>query len=170
MYALVLCGPPGCGKSTYALHHLPAEFQIFSTDDLIIREAKRREATYDEIYADYAPKATEIFHAQIQKANQYGLPFIIDRTNATEDVRKYILSKINPAFKKIGIYFPAYTSAILKKNIDKRVSAGGHKVSEEVIQKFHTQYRLPQKTEGFDLVVSSSHFIDVMKVMEFKDV
>lgn len=168
MYAIFLVGPPGTGKSTYAKNELPSDFPIFSTDDLIAKEAERLGTHIDEIFQEYYSRAEELFHAQIMKAQQFGMPFIIDRTNCSEQSRKKRLNLIKSDYKKIAIYFPAYTVNVLYKRVQERVSRGGHGISFEDLERFHREYRLPQKTEGFDLVVSSSHFIDIQKVMDFK--
>lgn len=168
MQVIFLCGPPGTGKSTYAKNELPSDFPIFSTDDLIAKEAERLGTHTDEIFQEYYSRAEELFHAQIMKAQQFGMPFIIDQTNCVEQSRKKKLKLIKPDYKKIAIYFPSYTVNVLHKRIQERVAKGGHDVPFEVIDRFHREYRLPQKTEGFDLVVSSSHFIDIQKVMDFK--
>ena len=167
MYALFLVGPPGSGKSTYFQNHIPSDFQRFSTDDLIRREAERVNKSIEEVFPTYRGAAHQIFEAQIKQANEHGLDFVIDQTNLTEKARKYKLRLISPTTTKIAIYFPAYTPKVLNERIAERHKAGGHTVPENVVESMFKSYRLPQKTEGFDLVVSASHFIDIMKVMKF---
>jgi predicted kinase len=164
MYAILLCGPSGTGKSTYVENHL-SEFAHLSTDALIIKEAARQGKTYVDIFSDYYPTAEDLFKQKIAYCKERKVGFVIDRTNLTEQSWKRILQQVDSSFTKVAIYFPAYSPEVLMGRIDKRES---HKVPREVVCKQLNDYRLPQKTEGFDLVVSSSHFIDVLKVMDFR--
>lgn len=168
MYVLVLSGPPGSGKSTYAEKYLPSHFLTLSTDQLILNECARQNKTYDEVFPDYMDTAHKLFEEQVKSCNNRRLDFIIDQTGITEKSRKRKLQMLLPDAKKIAIYFPAYTPDVLKKRIDARVATGGHNVPMDVIEWMHRDYRLPQKTEGFDLCISSSHFLDVIKIMDFK--
>lgn len=168
MYALFLVGPPGSGKSTYFQNHIPSYFQRFSTDDLVRREAERVNKPIAEVFPTYISSASQIFEAQIRQANEHGLDFVIDQTNLTEKSRKGKLRLISSVAKKIAIYFPAYTPKVLNERIAERHKAGGHTVPEDVVESMFKSYRLPQKTEGFDLCISASHFIDVMKVFDWK--
>jgi predicted kinase len=164
MTVIFLSGPPGSGKSTYARQHL-SDFILVSKDDIIFREAERVGKTYNEIFSDYSARANEILFAQIKGLVQQKIDFVIDMTNVSEESRKLKLQLIPSYETKIALYFPSYTVDVLETRINKR---GTHSVPREGIQKMHDNYRLPQKTEGFDLVASASHFIDIMKVMEFK--
>lgn len=168
MYFIMLVGPPGAGKSTYIKQHLPEEFLVLSKDQLIFNEADRTGKSYDEAYNDYGSRAYELLLEQIKVCVNKSYDCVLDMTNVSEESRKQKLYLIPNHVTKIAVYFPAYTPEVLKKRIEKRAKEGGHDVPLEGIQKMHERYRLPQKTEGFDLVVSSSHFIDIMKVMKFK--
>jgi predicted kinase len=168
MYSLFLSGPPGAGKSTFVREQLPSHFITLSLDNIVFREADRAGKTYEEIWKDYIVTAEELFDEQLKQCLNRRLDFIIDKTHLDEKSRKKTLMKIGSDVKKIAIYFPAYTPEVLVSRMEKRAKEGGHMVPLDVVQSMHQRYRLPQKTEGFDLVVSASHFIDIMKVMEFR--
>lgn len=168
MYALLLSGPPGAGKSTYVKEELPSHFITLSLDDIVFREAARVGKSYEEIWQDYLVTAEELFDLQLKYCLKWRLDFIVDKTHLDERSRKKTLMKIGADVKKLAIYFPAYTPEVLVSRMEKRVSEGGHRVPLDVVQSMHQRYKLPQKTEGFDLVVSSSHFKDIMKIMDFR--
>lgn len=164
MYTIFLVGPSGSGKTTYVEKHL-SQFAHLSTDDLILKEAARQGKTYMDIFSDYYPTAEDLFKQQISYCKARNVDCVIDRTNLTEQSRKRTLQLFNQIeTTKVAIYFPAYTAEFLQQRIEGRA----HQVPLEVIKDQRDKYRLPQKNEGFDLVVSSSHFIDILSVMEFR--
>lgn len=167
MYALFLCGPSGSGKSTY-LQNLPEEYLKLSQDELVFREAERQKRTYEEVWPEYISTASELLKQQIQHCNTRRLDFVIDMLNLNQKSRKRQIDLVQANATKIAIYFPAYTPIVLKSRVDKRVENGGHPISLQLIEDQYKRYELPQKSEGFDLVASSSHFLDIIKVMDFK--
>jgi predicted kinase len=120
------------------------------------------------IWQEYVCTASDLLDQQIKDSYSKNLPVVYDQTNLSEKKRQKKLRLVPSHYKKVAIYFPAYTPELLSQRIKKRQETGGHLVPDDVILKMHSEYKLPSKNEGFDLVISSSHFIDVMKVMDFK--
>jgi predicted kinase len=133
-----------------------------------MREAARVGKTYNEVFSDYSSTAMDILISQLKGCAQKNLDFVLDMTNCDEASRKQKLQHLPSHVKKIAIYFPSYTVDVLEARIKKRAEKNGHSVPREGIEKLHAKFRIPQKTEGFDLVVSSSHFVDILKVMKWQ--
>ena len=164
---ILLAGPQGSGKTTFRNTHLN-DFFCASTDDLIQAEAIRQGVTYTEVFDSYFNEAQEVYEESIAWYQSRDTSFVIDRTHITEASRKRSLKLINPRYKKIVVYMPAYTPELLMSRIEARTASGGHHVAENYVRDFHARYTIPKYSEGFDLVISSSELVRTLKVMDFK--
>jgi predicted kinase len=161
---ITLCGPPGSGKTTFRKTHLTT-FQVASSDDILLRIANERNITYEDAYTDWWTEAVEEFEDNIKRYVSQANNFVIDRTNLQESNRKKFNNLIPNYFTRIAIYFPAYTPALLQARIANRLD---QPVPLDVLQKMHSQYEIPKYSEGFDLIISSSEYVRLQKIMSFK--
>ena len=166
--AILLCGPAGSGKSTYARKTFP-NFPVLSTDDHINNQAHKLDKAYSEIFDQEYPIAEEKYFRDIEGIQKYSGDFVLDRTHLTEQSRKKILRRIDPKYTKMAVFFPAYTPDILHERINARAANGGHFVARQYTDKMHHDYKLPQETEGFDFVVSSSYLEKILKYFNWRE-
>jgi predicted kinase len=161
---ITLCGPPGSGKTTFRKTHLTT-FQVASSDDILLRIANERNITYNEAYVAWVEEVQQELEGKIKSHVNNRLNFVIDRTNLQESNRKKFNNLIPNYFTRIAIYFPAYTPALLQARIANRLD---QPVPLDVLQKMHSQYEIPKYSEGFDLIISSSEYVRLQKIMSFK--
>jgi hypothetical protein len=123
---------------------------------------------YSEVFESVYPIAEEKYIRAVEDMQSYGSDYVLDRTHLTEQSRKKVLRLIDPRWTKIAVYFPAYTPDVLHQRINARVAAGGHFVGREHTDRMHKDYKLPQETEGWDFVVSSSYLEKILKYFNWK--
>lgn len=166
--AILLCGPPGSGKTTFRQQYL-SNFQAFSTDDLILAQAEDVGSTYEAIFATYFKTAQKRYDAALEDALYHGRTVVIDRTHTTVKSRKRTLDKLPKIakYKKVAIRFhePYY---ILLERIEKRALQGGHRPPENVILDMYHAYEYPDLSEGFDLVLDAKNVPNLLKVFNWK--
>ncbi len=169
-YSLFLCGPPGSGKTTYALKYLPKPFIRLSLDDIILSEAKAKKSTYDKVFDSYVEEASSILEERIKVCNEKKISHYIDMTNCTIRSRVAKLNKISNDFFKIAISFPPLNSTVLIQRVSSRAKKDelNHTVPFRVIQSMNNLYTIPKNNEGFDLCVQSDQFLNILKGFEFK--
>lgn len=169
-YSLFLCGPPGSGKTTYALKYLPKPFIRLSLDDIVLAEAKRMNSTYSDIFNSYVKEAASILEARIDLCAEKKLSHYIDMTNCSHKSRQAKLRKIPGDFYRIAIEFPILNSDTLVQRVNDRAKkdALNHTVPFKIIQSMSNSYTSPTKDEGFDLCVGSEQFLDMLQGFDFK--
>lgn len=167
--AILLCGPAGAGKSTFARKIFP-QLPVLNTDDYINAQAVKLGKSYSEIFEQEYPIAEEKYFNAIKGIQKYCGDYVLDRTHLTEQSREKILCRVDPRYTKVAVYFPSYTPDFLMERINARVATGGHFVAKQYIDRMHKDYKLPQETEGFDFVVSSSYLEKILKYFNWKEV
>ena len=90
---LIMSGLPNTGKTTLARRledRLSA--RVFSSDDIIEEEARKREKAYDDVYEETIRKAEREFWHILQNfledKRNLNVPAIVDRTNLTKEHRR----------------------------------------------------------------------------------
>lgn len=73
---IILCGIPGCGKSTWAEIYLSGNFHYASHSS----DAIRKELTGDENNQDVNEKVFQTFHARITESLAHGFDTVADST------------------------------------------------------------------------------------------
>lgn len=141
--AVVLVGPAGAGKTTYARAHWPETARI-SLDD------GRRDTADDPAAMDATPGAVALQHLRLWLRLWHRRPVVLDSTNLRADVRISLLELLGEfGVPAEAVLFTAPLDVCLAQN---RVRT--RRVPEDVIQAHHTQ--LPTRetllAEGFQTV------------------
>ena len=151
----ILCGLPGCGKSTYISKYL-SNIRVISRD--IIRgelgiggatttNEKKVVGTKEE-----EDKVSEIFDRQMIECCEKNESFVLDNTNLKYQYRKDYLLKImkyNPKVKIIYVEAPNY----IKDCIDRRKD----EIPKKVYDRMESNFDFPQLYECNELIIVKQH-------------
>ena len=139
---VVLVGPAGSGKSTWAAHHFPAA-AVLSSDgfrELVAGDAADQSATAD---------AFKVLHAVVRARLRRGLLTVVDATSLTEGARRALLRLAShdgrPA---VAVAFDVPLERCLTQNATRST----RRVPDEVVRRHHREMRraLPRlAAEGF---------------------
>ena len=140
MEALIFCGAPGAGKSTFL------KDQFFDTHvriSLDLMRTRKRERLF------------------LETALRAGQRLVIDNTNPTAENRRVYIEAAKAAhFLVVGYYFTAGFEETLERN-NRRT--GRARVPEAAIKSFLAKLERPRRSEGFDRLyqvsVQNSQFI-----------
>jgi len=140
MEAVIFCGAPGSGKSTFFKEHFFDTHLRISLD--LLRTRKR-----ERLFFDTALKA--------------GQRLVIDNTNPTADNRRLYIEAARAAhFTLAGYYFTAGFEEALERN---NLRTGRARVPEAAIKSFLAKLERPALAEGFDrlyqVAVEDSRFL-----------
>lgn len=155
--AVVLCGPPGSGKSTFRRTILPTwnpniRWTLVSSDSILMDIAEKRKLTYTQAYETYINHATSQFIDALATVSFYQRPLILDRTHLTKEARKSTLAKLD-GYRKVAVYFPPVDPDVLIERVNKREQENGQGVPADVIRQMVSRYEVPTLDEGFDEVI-----------------
>lgn len=166
--AILLCGPPGCGKTTFRKQYLQ-KFVPFSTDDLIMEHAAKLGLTYGDVFEGYFKTAQRRYDETLDEALSWEQNIVIDRTHTTVKSRKRTLAKLPPfaKYKKVVIRF-GFDQETLVKRVEERGLLTGQSVPAGVVRQMCSEFTRPKFDEGFDLVTSDTVVEQMLKVMEWK--
>ena len=139
MEAIIFCGAPGSGKSTFFKEQFFDTHLRISLD--LLRTRKR-----ERLFFETALKA--------------GQRLVIDNTNPTADNRRVYIEAARAAhFQVAGYYFAAGFEEALSRNNSR---SGRAKVPEAAIKSFLAKLERPALAEGFDrlyqVTVENSRF------------
>lgn len=155
--AVVLCGPPGCGKTTFRQRKLP-KWGLVSSDAILMDIAKKRELTYTQAFESYINHASSVFLDALATYTMFQRPIILDRTHTTVESRAITLSRLK-GYRTIAVYFPAMENEQLISRIAEREFQTGQGVPSHVVKEMNARYKYPTIEEGFDAVVSANEFV-----------
>ena len=133
MEMILLCGLPGCGKSTYYKEHFFNTHLRISND--LLKTKNRSARLFDFCF-------------------ETKMSFVVDNTNTTKEVRgKLILAceeaavQQNEPIEKICYYFDCDSKVCLERN-EKRT--GKDRVPKQAIFLKAKEFEAPKLDEGFD--------------------
>lgn len=147
---IMLCGIPGCGKSTYAKKLIEQCQENIQMNNIIVIHSS--DDLREELYgtADDQDNNVDLFeelHRRVKTDLQNGVSVIYDATNINRKRRKHIINNIlhKVECEKEIIYFSeSYESAVLKSAKRTR------DVPNHVIKNMFINMHIPQYEEGWD--------------------
>ena len=142
----VLCGVPGCGKSTLA-----EEIGRCMESKLVSRDAIRFSILKED--DEYFANENLVFKRYMKLINE-GLSkdfsVIADATHITPTNRRKLLSNLTfEPLKIVCFYFNLPLEVCLKRNNQRE---GKARVPEFVIKQMYDRFKIPEYSEGFDLI------------------
>lgn len=150
MYAFVLCGPPGCGKTTMR-QQLP-NWAVASTDDYIEDVAKSMGKTYKDVFEKTMDYANILYWSMLKKYGNSENNIIIDRTNLDRKSRAKLFEYL-PRHTMYAVYSPNIDFNVLKERVNKRGEETGKVIPDHVLKNMYSRYETPLYTEGFEAVI-----------------
>ena len=162
----ILCGFPGCGKSTYIKNNLN-DITVISRDIIrqelgiggaTLKNDKKVVGTREE-----EDKVSEIFNKKMIECCENKESFILDNTNLKYQYRKDYLLKImkyNPKVKIIYVEAPNY----IKDCIERRKG----EIPKKVYDRMENNFDFPQLYECDELVIVKQHTDSKDEIHTFK--
>jgi predicted kinase len=152
--AIMLIGLPYSGKSTIRTaiiedNNQNHNYSIISLDDIIEKEAIKRNITYNELFSsdkEFITASYENLYNEFVKKAKNKENLIIDKTNLSFGTRKKYLQHLND-YTKICIFIMATDDVIN----DRRKNNNDKIISEDVINNMKKQLMFPNYGE-FDLI------------------
>ena len=149
----IMCGPAGCGKSTFLNN---CATKISEGCAIVSRDEIRFNMLKDDM--SYFAKEKEVFAkftATIASELQYADVFA-DSTCINEASRKKLITavkKLNKNFDVVALYF--YNDNILDRCLTQNARRSGRaRVPDEVIINMCASFTIPKKSEGFKYVIN----------------
>lgn len=155
MYVMMV-GVPGVGKSSLIskFHEMSdLHIHVASTDDLIDIESIKCGITYNEAF-------NKLDQKQLRREMEKGILLAVsnneiifqDQTNMSSKQRSSKINLIPKSYYKICLNFNI-DDDILKSRLDIRAQKTGKIIPEYVIKNMLSNYNIPSKSEGFDLII-----------------
>ena len=137
----IMCGPPGCGKSTFANEFLPKRAYV-SRDAIRFDMVKE-----DEEYFSHENEVFSTFVNTITDQLQNGMSVIADATHIDMSSRKKLTYAIDKSFTDYNIVYVTFNTPIeicLERN---NMREGRMCVPEDVIRSMYNKFRIPRNDE-----------------------
>lgn len=142
-----LIGVPGSGKSTWIKNQDWADdCVIVSTDNHVENHARQVNATYNEVFKDFMPKAVDLMAADVINARKHNKDVIWDQTSTTRAsrARKF---RMLPDYEHIAVVFPTPNTSELMRRLNSRP---GKNIPWHVVSGMINNFEMPSLQEGFE--------------------
>ena len=148
----VLCGIPGCGKSTFIEKHMVS---FGGTTNVVSRDEIRFSLVAEN--EEYFSKETQVFEKFIEKIKDSLENYdntIVDATHINKSSRSKLLNALNSSLKNDDILVNAIVLKVdLKTALDRNEGRTGRAyVPRGAIRRMFNQFTVPTCEEGFDLI------------------
>ena len=139
----IMCGPAGCGKTTYCKNNYKLAHCVYvSRDEIRFSMVKENE--------DYFAHEKEVFRKFVQCITELltdGYDVIADATHLNEFSRRKLTQAIDMAYTNYKIVYIAFNvsaDVCVKRNSARE---GRHNVPENIIRNMCRDFRMPSKDE-----------------------
>lgn len=137
---ILLVGPPGCGKSTFAKNLNSDDTKVYLSSDLV-----RKELYGDESCQDSPEIVFETMKERAHTALSNGASVIWDATNMTRKSRASALSCATTETKKIAVVIFATIDKCIKRDGERERTVG-----KDIIMRMLKNFQFPYYDEGID--------------------
>lgn len=129
---IIIAGPNGVGKTTFAMNYLKLNKRLYLGADLIAYELDKENPLNKSI------EASRLFSERLHSALQEKKDIIIESTLAGLSLKKYLTIARDANYKIELIYLFVDTPDLCNKRISERVLNGGHFIPpEDVNRRFY---------------------------------
>lgn len=145
----ILCGPAGCGKSTWVHKHKTPVDCVISRDVIRLSMLSDDEDYFlheDEVYKEFIKEIKDALESK-----EVGSVFV-DATHLNKWSRRKLLRSLGVSLKNIEV-----NAIALKVPLDVAIEQNSHRtgranVPNDVIKEMYDNYTIPTIEEGFDVV------------------
>jgi len=141
---LILCGPPGSGKSTWG-----KKFAFDNNVEYVSTDAIRAEIGSGEADQSVSAAAFGIARRRVSAALASGKSAMIDATNVNPKSRKDWINMGRGA----GAYIVAVAFEVSREELIKRDAERSRRVGVEIIDRFVNKYQRPTTAEVDKVIV-----------------
>lgn len=146
----VMCGPAGCGKSSWIANHREA---FNGTEAVVSRDVIRFSMlTNKDAYFSKEHEVYKEFIKEIKNALETSDAVFADATHLTQASRTKLLRALGPALKDVEVNAIALKVPIKVAIARNNERDGLQRVPEGVIKSMYEDYTTPTIEEGFDNV------------------
>lgn len=159
----LMCGCPGCGKSTFLKRYNDiSDFVIISRDAIRFSIVKE-----DEDYFSHEDEVYKILWNQINKALLSDKDVFVDQTSLTPKSRKWLLQHVTGYDTANLIWIDEELNTCLERN-EMRKGTRAY-VPKSVIRRMYYQFIRPSLDEGFDYIYKYNSKEDMLDCIDRRE-
>lgn len=143
----IMCGPAGCGKTTWVKQHLTDKDAWVSRDEI---RFDLLETNNCKEYFAYEKMVKKIYYKHINWGIAAGLNIFADATHISKKSRAELLRRIkDKSIEKYIICFNIPLQTALEQNAKRE---GLARVPDKVVKEMYQKFQPPVLDEGFDKI------------------